>query len=100
MSTAIGVPESFVVRQAAGQTVKKVEHISEDLWDDITMDLAISFQNDNSFEGACLWVPGHRHGCGEADVFGSGAVHFTEGDKPVERGRKVPAEPWLHPDSP
>lgn len=38
MSTAIGVPESFVVRQAAGQTVKKVERISEDLWDDIKMD--------------------------------------------------------------
>lgn len=52
------------------------------------------------FEGVCWWVPEHRHGCGEADVFGSGAVYFTEGDKPVERGRKVPAEPRLHPGSP
>lgn len=30
MSAAIGVPESFVVRQVAGQTVKKVECASED----------------------------------------------------------------------
>lgn len=29
MSAAIGVPESFVVRQVAGQTVKKVEYASE-----------------------------------------------------------------------
>lgn len=43
MSTAIGVPESFVVRQAAGQTVKKVEHICENLWDDITMDCSSQF---------------------------------------------------------
>lgn len=61
---------------------------------------ALSFQNDNHFEGACWWVPEHRHGCGEADVSGFGAVYFTEGDKPVERGRKVPAEPRLHPGSP
>lgn len=28
----------------------------------------------------------HEHGGSEADVFGSGAVHFTEGDEPLECG--------------
>lgn len=29
MSAAVGVPESFVARKAAGQTVKKVRHAGE-----------------------------------------------------------------------
>lgn len=40
-----------------------------------------------------------EHGGGEPHVFGPGAVHLAEGDKPVERSRKVPAEPGLHPDA-
>lgn len=40
-----------------------------------------------------------KHGSGEPHVFGPGAVHLAEGDKPVERSRKVPGEPGLHPDT-
>lgn len=47
---------------------------------------------------SCCCIPECEHGGGESAVFGSGAVLFTEGDKPVERGRQVPAEPRFHPD--
>lgn len=48
---------------------------------------------------SCCCISECEHGGGEADVFCSGAVYFTEGDKPVECGRQVPAEPRFHPDS-